>query len=1595
MPTDQEQNMESNILNMYHQARYRTIDHNVIRSMSESLSSEGSCNQNSPEYIQGQASSQYEEESNEGEYWDAQDRNLWSQNQKINITKSHDSSIDEEVDVQEISIDEKNQDSSDHEDDPDIMEDNSLVEGADYDVIQVFAVDPDLDLEVSSEEDDEVHSDDEENEDEEEYLSPQDKPNYTETDNVYTYQQNSKDSICTDNLGINLDTPVVSNVDEYFIKDKDILAVKDGPIVNDVDEYFIKNVKVHTQPSVEEDFLIPAKLPHKPDFTIEKGVPNVEEFFATVDVNDVKVMAVEEMPEQEIEAEVPLNESDLEVLPNIEDLKQYLLEDTPYSKLKSAQRSCSVPHSPMRNICLDLDAKTCLSFEDLNLDLSDLSFENSKDKSNNSSKSDDIPRTLTEEDVNSFLITPVNVTKPKQNDDLSPLDMEIDKPVDSVISTIEQTNSVILPHDIPIQALKNSLEEIPAIKPVTHNEPKIKKEQASNFMPSYFTDDCQIKTTSTPIKRKPQATKVTSQVKPTVLDFCIEKNNIVQEVDTKITELEDFVDVESCNDSIMPVLEANNLNSLLEQFEATEKLNTNPKKPVVKLDLKGKNLTTLTNGTRLQDAGVQLNKNKMRQILMPSTINTEVRRSPSPVHSDHDYCSTKKRHSLPNIKGGRSLLKPEVLSSNHKILSSRHRSCKDKKIVYHQSSDEEGEKFKDIKKKLLPNRSSDDSDIKKRPSSKQTLKTSPNSSYRKKVSPVRFVSDDIIDKSNDSVMVKNASKASDTASSQNSSIKLTIKNKSEVIIKKCDSKDNHKVKIIEKDKSNSQPAVGIEVCKNLSEMSKQIIDKDQMVIEGTQELSDKDKAEESKAEDFYVTLFPNKKDVQIPQAVLKNSEKRSHSDDSKVSPEPLNRVETEQPQKRKKLNLQEYKLRRGASSNTSSAQVSPESIFPEMPTTINLEKDVKVVVNQEQTIEELTTNTSESKDSSKKIFDPIREASRKILMNSKKMKAEAIRKRDEDFVMSKIPKVENLELKPLISDAEMMKIVGMSADPILPIPIATEIIQQSSKDYDEIIMVSIGTNTDENMFKRTEVMPAVKKPQSPPKESKSIINFKIKKSENVLKHNVFDSTKNGRSPTEDKKFDINIDEERYKGITATLKSVEKQVETRISSNSLFASIQDVVMKKATKPHADNSSPEYKYAKPTIIRDYDDKDDHGEDKVILHLEKNRRKPELAVTIIQTDCTDDYKPLQAEVTECPPIELSISPRKRNDSDMSMSSDTSPVRKPHSEDIKSAEVKERQKESNEKQKEMKEKQKEEALKRSRSKERHAYRRSRSHSRGHRRNRSRSRTRSRSRGRFKRYRRSDSPYRRKRRSYSRRSPTPRRDYRRSRSRSRYAERAKSPVRKSQPKGDKKFTKSLSPPVRKATVSESSDTSTSSSSSSESSSSASSRNSRSSSVFRKNEQRDQTFRKSYSSEDRESNTPVEERRIVFVGKLEQDITKASLRSQFTKFGPVTEVRLHSKEDGTRYGFVTYQRPRDAWSAVEAAATFPQYDVGFGGRRAFCRQSYADLDGLEATYTESAFHGQGAAPVRRNDDMSFEQMLLDIKKKLNKRKGDKRPDDSA
>lgn len=47
-----------------------------------------------------------------------------------------------------------------------------------------------------------------------------------------------------------------------------------------------------------------------------------------------------------------------------------------------------------------------------------------------------------------------------------------------------------------------------------------------------------------------------------------------------------------------------------------------------------------------------------------------------------------------------------------------------------------------------------------------------------------------------------------------------------------------------------------------------------------------------------------------------------------------------------------------------------------------------------------------------------------------------------------------------------------------------------------------------------------------------------------------------------------------------------------------------------------------------------------------------------------------------------------------------------------------------------------------------------------------------------------------------------------------------------------------------------------------------------------------------------------------------------------------------------KYGFVTFDRAQDAFKAIDSGSRDPKvnmYDISFGGRRAFCRATYADL----------------------------------------------------
>lgn len=109
--------------------------------------------------------------------------------------------------------------------------------------------------------------------------------------------------------------------------------------------------------------------------------------------------------------------------------------------------------------------------------------------------------------------------------------------------------------------------------------------------------------------------------------------------------------------------------------------------------------------------------------------------------------------------------------------------------------------------------------------------------------------------------------------------------------------------------------------------------------------------------------------------------------------------------------------------------------------------------------------------------------------------------------------------------------------------------------------------------------------------------------------------------------------------------------------------------------------------------------------------------------------------------------------------------------------------------------------------------------------------------------------------------------------------------------------------------------------------------------------------RQHYQQRDRVNNhrrTISPERNIVYVGRLDSTASKEDLQQKFQTYGKIVKITLHVKANGSRYGFVTFEKPQHAYDAIDACGTDPNlrnYDVSFGGRRAFCRTQYADLDG--------------------------------------------------
>ncbi|XP_064419055.1 peroxisome proliferator-activated receptor gamma coactivator-related protein 1 [Latimeria chalumnae] len=136
---------------------------------------------------------------------------------------------------------------------------------------------------------------------------------------------------------------------------------------------------------------------------------------------------------------------------------------------------------------------------------------------------------------------------------------------------------------------------------------------------------------------------------------------------------------------------------------------------------------------------------------------------------------------------------------------------------------------------------------------------------------------------------------------------------------------------------------------------------------------------------------------------------------------------------------------------------------------------------------------------------------------------------------------------------------------------------------------------------------------------------------------------------------------------------------------------------------------------------------------------------------------------------------------------------------------------------------------------------------------------------------------------------------------------------------------------------------------------------SQSTSPYRRGRQRYDDY-DGYSSQDsyqrhriREKEIAIEERRVVYIGKIHGGMTRAELKERFSYFGEIEECTIHFREQGDNYGFVTYRYTTDAFAAIENGHKLRRpdelpFDLCFGGRRQFCKTTYADLDSNRDDY---------------------------------------------
>ncbi|XP_041724048.2 peroxisome proliferator-activated receptor gamma coactivator 1-alpha isoform X2 [Coregonus clupeaformis] len=131
---------------------------------------------------------------------------------------------------------------------------------------------------------------------------------------------------------------------------------------------------------------------------------------------------------------------------------------------------------------------------------------------------------------------------------------------------------------------------------------------------------------------------------------------------------------------------------------------------------------------------------------------------------------------------------------------------------------------------------------------------------------------------------------------------------------------------------------------------------------------------------------------------------------------------------------------------------------------------------------------------------------------------------------------------------------------------------------------------------------------------------------------------------------------------------------------------------------------------------------------------------------------------------------------------------------------------------------------------------------------------------------------------------------------------------------------------------------------------------------------------------ERQSQKAIEERRVVYVGRLRSDSTRTELKRRFKVFGEIEECAVNLRDDGDNFGFITYRYTCDAFAALENGHTLrrsnePQFELCFGGQKQFCKSNYTDLDSHSDDFDP-------ASTKSKYDSMDFDSLLREAQRSL-------------